>query len=206
MWTALNLIRELHGQNGGLGSEKNRQLRTHYLEHALMISRFQTALRCACGASGTIVLERWCPDGFIRDAVWIEHRDRRERIPIAPDAFFILNVLGGSNPGRIHVLLEADRATMDIPRFVTKLRGYWHLWRSGRQESLLGVKNCLVVTVTTSPERARNLMTACKSVSDRGLRMFLFAPESSYLPTNSRQILDPIWRTPSDTARHSLLE
>jgi hypothetical protein len=185
-------------------TEKNRQLRTHYLEHALMVARFQVALRYAADSSGTVLLERWCPDGFIRDAVWVEHKDRRERIPIAPDGFFILRLL--TTGEAIHGFLEADRSTMDVPRFVTKLRGYFHFWRSGRQEALLGAKHCLVVTATTSAERARNLTQACRSVADRGLRMFLFGPESGYLPATERAVFNTIWQTPADRDRHSLLE
>ena len=185
-------------------SEKNRQLRTHYLEHGLMISRFQTALRHAGEVNGKIRLERWLPDGAIRDTVWVEAGDRRERIPIAPDAFFILRLL---NTGEaVHGFLEADRGTMDVPRFVTKLRGYFHFWRSGQQESLLGVKNCLVATVTTSAERARNLTQACRAVNERGLRMFLFASETEYLPAIRRTVFDTIWQTPADRDCHSLLE
>lgn len=185
-------------------AEKNRQLRTHYLEHALMIARLHVALRYAAESSEKIRLERWLPDGAIRDTAWVEAGDRRERIPIAPDAFFILRLL---NTGEaIHGFLEADRSTMTVPRFVTKLRGYFHFWRSGQQESRVGAKNCLVVTVTTSAERARNLMNACREVNERGLRMFLFAPETAYLPAASRSIFEPIWQTPADQDRHSLLE
>ncbi len=187
-------------------AEKNRQLRTHYLEHALVLSRFQTALRHASAAQGTVALERWCPDGFVREAVVIEHRDRRERIPIAPDAFFILNILNGPNPGRVHCFLEADRGTMTVARFVTKLRGYFAYWRSGQAEQRLRMKNFLVVTVTRSAERAEHLLAGARSVSDRGLRMFLFGAETVYLPTTSRAVLNEIWRTPADDVPHSLLE
>ena len=187
-------------------SEKNRQVRTRYLEHALMISRFQTALRYASEATAAVVVERWCPDGFIRDTVSLEHGDRRERIPIAPDALFILQVLDGLRVSRIHCFLEADRATMTVPRFVTKLRGYWQYWRSGQAEQRIGAKNFLVVTTTTSQEREQHLLEAARSVSDRGLRMFLFGPESAYTPAARRAALAQIWLTPADSDRHSLLE
>ena len=186
-------------------AEKNRQIRTHYLEHALMISRFQVALRHAAASTGTVRLERWLPDGAIRDAVWVEHRDRRERIPIAPDAFFMLGV-GGENPGRIYAVLEADRGTMTVGRFTTKLRGCFAYWRSGQAQEHLGMRNFLVVTVTSSSERAVNLAQACTAVSDRGLRMFLFGCERDFLPAARSAVLEPIWRTPSDDIRHSLLE
>ena len=150
-------------------------------------------------------LERWCPDGFIRDAVWIDHHDRRQRIPIAPDAFFILNVLDGKEAGRVHIFLEADRGTMDIARFTTKLRVCFAYWRSGKAERW-GMKNFIVATVTRSAERAANLCKAAHSVNKRGLRMFLFASEAEYLPASGRKILEPIWRTPGDPTPHALTE
>lgn len=190
----------------GNWSEKNRQVRAMYLDHGLMISRFQTALRYACDQNGTVRLECWLGDGVISDSVAVEQEDGSERIPIRPDAFFILNVLGGPQPGRVHCLVEADRGTMTVPRFVTKLRGYFHFWRSGQAEERLGVKNFLVATITTSPERAANLAKAASSVNERGLRMFLFASESEYLPAQSMRVLNAIWKTPSDPALHGLME
>ena len=184
-------------------SEKNRQLHTQYLEHALMISRFHVAVRQA-QACGKVVLERWCPDGFVRESAVIEHEDRTERIPIAPDALFILQSL--TDGGRIHCFLEADRGTMPIPRFITKLRGYFAYWRSGQAEARFGMKNFLVVTATTSPERARNLAQACTAVGERGLRMFLFGSERTYAHGEPLRVLDRIWATPGDRDHHSLLE
>lgn len=185
-------------------SEKNRQLQSRHLEHGLMATRFAVALGYAADSLGTIRLERWYGDGFIRDAAVVEHRDRQERIPIAPDALFVLRLLETGEA--IHGLLEADRSTMQLSRFIVKLRGYFAWWRSGRQEEVLGAKNCLVLTVTKSAERARNLLGAARSVNSRGTRMFLFCCEREFLPTNSRRILDAIWHTPADESLHSLLE
>ena len=184
-------------------TEKNRQLQTRHLEHALMVSRFRVALSHAAQVAGTVAVERWLPDGCLRDAVVVEHRDRRDRIPVAPDALFTLRLDTGET---IHAFLEADRGTMDVPRFVTKLRGYYAYWRSGQQQERIGAKNCLVVTITRSAERATNLLVAARSVSDRGLRMFLFAPETAYLPAAGRAVFDPVWRTPADGQMHTLLE
>jgi hypothetical protein len=187
-------------------SEKNRQLRSHYVEHALAITRFHVALRYAADSLGTVILERWLADGTIRDCGWIEHRDRRERIPVAPDAVFVLNVIDGKNTGRVCAVVEADRGTMTVARFTAKLRGYFAWWRSGAARKRLGVTNFLVATVTRSEDRAAHLRQAAESVSDRGLRMFVFTAENSYLPAARRTVFDPIWRTPADDELHSLLE
>lgn len=186
-------------------SEKNRQVRLRYLEHGLMVSRFQAALRYAAESRGKALLERWLPDGAITASVRVEQNDRVERIPIRPDSFFVVQTLAGA-AGRIHCCLEADRGTMTIDRFTTKLHGYWHWWRSGEAEKFLGMRNFLVVTTTRSAERAEHLMESCREVGNRGLRMFLFVHEGAYLPAGTRTVLDPIWRTPADSARHSILE
>ena len=187
-------------------AEKNRQLRTHYLEHALMVSRFHVALRHAAQPRGDVALDRWLADGAVRDAVVVQRDGRRERIPIAPDAFFTLNVSDADNPGRIHVMLEADRGTMSVPRFAQKIRGYFAWWRSGQAEERMGMKNFIVATITRSEERADHLLAAARSVAERGTRIFIFAPESAYLPASRALVLNAIWRTPDDDVLHTLLE
>lgn len=190
-------------------SEKNRLISQTYLEHALMVSRFHAALRFALQAQGSASLERWHSDGAIRDAVTVEHEASTERIPVAPDAFFtarLLNEAEGRN--RVHVLLEADRGTMTTKRFLNKMRGYWHWWRSGRQEQF-GINNFLVLTVTATPERAASLCAVTGELDaprHRGLRMFLFGSEQSYTLGEPLRILDAIWATAGEQARHSLLE
>ena len=187
-------------------SEKNRQMGRQHLEHALMASRFQTALRHAAKIDQAVDIERWQGDGTVRTSAHIEHEDGTERIPVAPDAYFVLRVWDADAASRIHVFLEADRSTMTLARFVTKLRGYFAFWRSGQAEEKFGMKNFLVVTTTTSKARAEHLLEACRQVSDRGLRMFLFGTEADYQPASRAVILDPIWRTPADDGQHSLLE
>ena len=191
-------------------SEKNRQLGAPFLEHALMISRLQAALRAAVRDTGDVVLERWLPDGAVRDAVTVSGEHGNERIPVAPDAVFTLKLLkepAGRN--RVTACVESDRGTTTTARFFIKTQGYWHWWRSGRAEESLGVKNFLVVTVTRSEERARNLSAAVASLDaprHRGLRMFLFGCEHEYADGKFRAVLGPIWGSPADGQWYSLLE
>jgi hypothetical protein len=187
-------------------SEKNRQLGRPYLEHGLMVSRFQTALRHASFVLGSANVEHWQGDGTIRSSVEVEDRRRTERIPVAPDAYFVLQVTEDEKTTRVHCFLEADRGTMTVSRFVTKLRGYFAFWRSGQAEEQFGMKNFLVVTTTTSQARADHLLEACRQVSEWGLRMFLFGTEADYLAAGRCDVLEPIWRTPADEMKHSLLE
>jgi hypothetical protein len=171
-----------------------------------MVSRFQTALRHAAFIRGSASVEHWQGDGTVRTSVQVENARGTERIPVAPDAYFVLQVSDGDDSGRIHCFLEADRGTMTVARFLTKLRGYFAFWKSGQAEEQFGMKNFLVVTTTTSQMRADHLLEACREVSEWGLRMFLFASEADYLPADTLTALNPIWRTPADDGAHSLLE
>ena len=191
-------------------AEKNRQVHLRYLEHALMVSRFRTVLTLATRSNGKAALESWQQGEQLRDEVRVEHTDWTERIPVYPDAYFILRLLEepeGCN--RVHVFLEADRGTMTTKRYFVKMRGYWHFWRSGRQEKRFGIRNFLVLTITATPERAASLRDVTSNVDGpkrRGLRMFLFGSERSYGLAESDLVLSPMWATAGDEHHHSLLE
>jgi hypothetical protein len=110
---------------------------------------------------------------------------------------------------RIHVFLEADRSTMSLKRFLTKMRGYWHYRQSGRQTERFAVRNFLILTVAPTTQRAGNLCQVTGQIDapkHRGLRMFLFGSEQEWSLKEPRRILDPIWKTAGDDGRHSLVE
>lgn len=191
-------------------SERNRLLKVGFLEHALMISRFRTVLELAGRERNDIRIESWRQGDEIRDHVMVENGDRVERIPVCPDAFFVLHLANepdGRN--RVHVFLEADRSTMSLKRFLTKMSGYWHYWQSGQQADRFGVCNFLVLTVAPSVQRASNLCQVTRQVDASkhpALRMFLFGPEGNCTLAEPSRILESVWETPADPAHHSLLE
>lgn len=207
-----HLLAKLSGKEPLRGdwTEKNRQVRLRYLEHALMVSRLRATLTLATTANEKVALDGWRQSQELRDEVKVEHADWTERIPVYPDAYFVLRMLDepeGRN--RVHVFVEVDRGTMTTKRFLTKLRGYWQYWRSGRQEERFGIKNFLVLTVTLTPERAASLCAVASELDapkHRGLRMFLFGSEKSYSLSEPLQVLHAIWTTAQDQSRHSLLE
>jgi hypothetical protein len=193
---------------GGDWSEKNRQIKPLALEHGLMIARFRTALVVAARALGSVEVERWSQGTTTWDSIIINHDDWRERIPVCPDAYFVLRLRDepeGHN--RIHVFLEADRGTMTGKRFTTKVRGYWHYWRSEALQRRFGINNFIVATVTRSPERAANLQAAVGRglAHQRGLRMFVFASEVSWRDDRGC-VLDRIWRSADGNCLHTLAE
>lgn len=98
---------------------------------------------------------------------------------------------------------------MTTKRFFTKMRGYWHYWQSGRQEERFGIKNFLVVTITSSDERAENLCVATRELASsehHSLRMFLFGSETLYAAPECSAVLTSIWATAEGGSRHSFLE
>jgi hypothetical protein len=190
-------------------AEKNRQIRSPQIEHQMMISRFRSQLTLAGRANG-VEISRWLPDGTVRESVSIETNREPINVPVCPDAVLTLTLLNereGSN--RVHVCLECDRSTMTTARFLLKARGYWHWWRSGQQTEQIAAHNFLVVTVTQSEERARNLAKAVAELDaprHRGLRMFLFGCEREYVNEKYRAVLGPMWGSPADWKWHTLLE
>lgn len=191
-------------------SEKNRQVRVQYLEHALMISRFRAVLTLAARLRSDVVVESWRQGNDLRDEVLAESDERIERIPVCPDAFFVLRLVNEpAGRNRVHVFLEADRGTMTAKRVLTKLAGYWHYWRSERPADRFGMQNFLVLTMTATDERAASLRSIAGEIDaprHRGLRMFLFGSERNLSLDEPQKILEPIWETPTDETRHSLLE
>jgi hypothetical protein len=189
-------------------TEKNRQIQVPYIEHALMISNFRAALTLATRETD-IEIERWNQGQETRDYVMVNHADWIERLPVCPDAHCVLRLKSepeGHN--RIHALVECDRSTMTVKRFIAKLRGYWEYRCSGRQEQRYGMKNFLVVTVTRTPERAKNLIEAAAALDmpKAALRMFVFASEQEYSLAEPHGIMAPVWHTPTDNMGHRLVE
>lgn len=83
----------------------------------------------------------------------------------------------------------ADRGTMPVVRkgltqtsFARKLLAYQETWRRGLHKMHLGIPNFRVLTVTTSRERVRHLVAACRSLPGGGSHLFLFADEGATWP------------------------
>jgi hypothetical protein len=191
-------------------SERNRELKLGFLDHALMISRFRAVLELACRGRDDVRLESWRQDDEIRDSVQADLPEGPARIPVCPDAWFVLALPkepAGSN--RINVFFEADRSTMSLKRFLTKMRGYWHYRQSGQQTDRFGFRNFLVLTLAPSAERAENLRQITEQVDESqhtSRRMFLFGAQDLCTLAEPSRVLGPVWTTPASRERHSLLE
>jgi len=125
------------------------------------------------------------------------------RVPVAPDAFF-----GLQDPkGRTQYFLEADRGTMTVKRFLSKLKAYAAYWQEKRHETRFGIRYFRVLTVTTSAARRENLLRAAVSnyeVEKIG-RMFLFTEDAALDLKRPESIFGSICTTPKGGETCSLL-
>ena len=198
------------GERGGaLRWDKNRNVSRQFLRHTLAVAEVMVAFEVACRDTEGVEFIR--PEEILAAA---PEATRRLRLPfrwqvegseagklhqigVEPDRVFGLSFTGApEHRQRAYFLLEADRGTMPVARkgleqtsFRRKLLGYRETWRQGLHRKHLGIPNFRVLTVTTSEERVRNLVAACRSLgSGRGL--FLFAKQGALAP---EEILNHDW-------------
>lgn len=172
-------------------SLKNKRSGAIFLAHTLGIADFMVGLELACRASGTISIIREeeiigaapaetlaAREPLRWEAVSIEN-GKRERWSVVPDGIFGLSFPDGT---ATYFLLEFDRGTIPISRrggdhrsIRRKLKTYYDGWRAQRHVEQFGIKQMRVLTVTSSAERAHNMVGAVRSITEgRGSNFFLF--------------------------------
>lgn len=186
--------------------EKNK-VKERYLRHALMISNFRTILTCAVKEiRPQIELLFWEQGNKLKDKVFFEKRG----VAVVPDALFCLEDRREGKKGKMYFFLEADRSTMTTKRFLWKMKGYWHYWKSGRVLQRYGFRNFRVLVLSKSFQRRDNLCRTTQKADDRqtGSYMFWFASQENLKLEDPKTIFGDIWKTPviSDKRFHSLLE
>ncbi len=186
-------------------SEKNRTVRARHLEHTLMVSEFLTTLEAAI--EGTTVkmprLELASPT--LRFAGLAPNpRGAFERVPIAPDAFFVLQ----DPEGRIPYFLECDRGTIPANRYFRKLQSYFHWWQVRGHTEALGIKQFRLLTLTETQERKESLRALAVKANARktGWRGFWFGSLTDFNPAAPRTVLAPFWKVPGEESRFSLVD
>ena len=197
---------------------RNRSTGRLFLEHALLISEIMVTLELACRRNGQVRLltaEELIPPGVIRRPrnpfQWSVVLGNRTKVGLVPDQAFGLEWIGQDNrPTRSIFFLEADRATMPVTRscltrtsFYRKLLAYEATWNRDLHRSRWGFNRFRVLTVTNSPARVINLVSACRQL-ERGQGLFLFTDSNSL-----RQASDPLqmhWDAARSDRAESLLD
>jgi len=179
----------------------NRETSFPYIAHSLMISQFRATLTLALREHSTHPnIERWIQGYELKDALTL----RGQSPELVPDSFFTIE----REDGRWNFFLEADRSTMTLDRFVSKLKIYWKWWKEEKYKDHLNVSRFRVLTITASEERKKNLLRVAKNADPRkqGSGMFLFLSETGYSLEKTDTLLAPVWLSPKDETKHSLLE
>lgn len=213
-------------------TSKNRDVKTVFLDHTLLVAQFMVCLELACRqAKGIKIIE---PEEIIAKAPagtkkkdnpyilrvqaikTVAGEPRQLSFGLVPDKIFGLHfTLESEGQNRAYFFLEADRATMPIKRrglartsYFKKVVGYWAAWRNGIFLKTFNFKNARVLTITKTQDRINNMIKANKEVDERrkGSKMFLFTRISNLNLNNPAIILDKVWQNGRDDELVSLLD
>jgi len=179
----------------GYQTEKNRKVKSFFIEHSLEIAEFFISIERFCLEHKNIrfinqeEILSLAPIKTIKKgsgykwAVSVRWEGIREDFNLIPDGIFGLEFLDrpeGKN--KIYFFYEADRGTMPLTRkdlkqtsFLRKLLSYQDTHDKGLALEHFGITNFRVLTVTTSNERVTNLVNVCdRFLSEVSPNMFLF--------------------------------
>jgi DNA-binding MarR family transcriptional regulator len=182
-------------------SEKNRAVKTDFIEHTLMVARWYVSIVAGLKEIPELELEHYEREsrprgqyGMLRE--W--RNERGDRRKVNPDALLIL-AGDGVHPGA-H-FLEADQATMGLGyRMVAKFEDYAAMYRERRHPELFDVPSFRVCTVAKSDQRAANLLDLLiegTEVRPEERKLFWFTSEEAYreVPAN---VFATVWRSADD--------
>lgn len=150
-----------------------------FLEHTLMVSDFMAALELDCCNRAEVRLlyphELPQPKGrenHRESFRWTVDLPGKRGVGVVPDKVFALEVTrSGGRLDRTHYFLEADQGTMPIKRrdlrqscVTRKLKAYEATATSGLYRPRLHITRFRVLIVTSTSERAQNILEAVKSL------------------------------------------
>ncbi|MDO8552879.1 MAG: replication-relaxation family protein [bacterium] len=162
------------------------------IAHSQMISQFRVCLMLALKKRPDVELTRWVQGYDLKKVL----SQRGGNPPLVPDAFFVLETAAAKYP----CFLEADRATENEPRFLSKLKMYWRHNREESFKNTIGISNFRVLTITPNEGRARNLCRVAKDADDsrKGSPMYLFLSETRYNTATPEALLTAVWQSPKN--------
>ena len=181
-------------------SEKNRDVKTLFVEHTLMTARWYVAVLASVKELSSVTIEHYERESRPRGqyALLRNWHDRGGQLrKVNPDAFLIL-AGDGVHPGA-H-FLEADRSTMDHNRMAEKFEYYAAMYREKRHPEFFGVPSFRVCVIAKSEQRASNLLNLLIEGTDvrpEERKLFWFTTEETYRESPSN-VMATIWRSADD--------
>lgn len=195
------LLAQVSGKDPGQldWSARRNDVKQPFMQHALMISQIRAAFTLAARQCEDVTLAFWRHDQDTSDRVAIGNDPiyngvRTETWPVVPDGYFGLALAG--NKG-YHCMLEADRSTMDHKDFLRKLRAYFLWWKTSGHTKKFNIPHFIVLTVTLTPERAKNLFELSREADDKknGCALFWFTTIDKCRLDQPGRILEDVWAT-----------
>jgi len=197
--------------------DKNHTLGDIFYRHDLLTTQINFGILRAADERGFDY--NWRTDSpEIHDQVDLFVAGRKQTLPIRPDSYGVLRFRG--EDGKLysrHLFIEADRATepgysqgLDRSSLRRKYEAYqrWAFQEKGHVKKF-GIRGFLVLTVTSSPDRAENLRQVAQKIDDRG-GSHLFWSTAFPGRKDCEPWLEPIWVSAGDPAdskrKHSLIE
>jgi len=176
-------------------TEKNKNCKTMFLSHTIMVAEFLTTIQLACQKingpeyidAGEIINNRPvpAPDGVDPLSWKVEGKTHRKfSFSIIPDGAFGLRINQDGKETVYYYFIEADRATMPVVRhnlirssIYKKLVGYSTSMNDKLFGKNFGFKRVFVLLITTSEERIGNMVKLNKDIhpQGKGFRLFKFA-------------------------------
>lgn len=193
---------------------RNNKPQYSYVEHQLMISQFRAVLTLALAQSKLGKINFWRQDKELRDYVKTpDRRGKSESLPIAPDGYFCIE----DDRGKMNWFLEVDRYTMSGPRWLDKVRAYYHWYDQKKYQEKFNIKNFRVVTVCPNAFQRDARLEKTKEVKTNrvgekkeavGINLFWFVSEMDYALNNPKSILGTIFRVAKKDKEgdHKILE
>ncbi len=179
-----------------------QRLRTHelkelFLKHEMMIVDLHVMFSIA-GRTAVLKLVDWREGKELFDYVTVADHNGTNRLPIRPDAFFILeDSRRPAGQNRAPIFLEADRSTGTQTRFTDKIRAYWNYLEQGLHTKKFNIKNFRVLTVTITHERALNLSTLAKSLlPDRAWKYYRFTSLKNFSIADPTAVYNDVYLWP----------
>ena len=165
--------------------KKHNKVEIYFLEHTLAVNDVRVAFTISARRLGYIL--EWTPEWELK-ALKEKARDPEnpgKSLAITPDGYFFLKGDGK----KASFFIEADRATETNRRWKDKVRGYVEYVKTGQYYKRYKAESLRVLTVTTTQERLKNLLSTTKNV--KGASFFWFTTKEQI---NNNVIINPIWR------------
>jgi DNA-binding MarR family transcriptional regulator len=187
-------------------AEKNRDVKTLFVEHTLMVARWYVSVLTGLKELPSVKLEHYERESRPRGQYallrnWQGQGGTTRKVN--PDAFLLLE-------GDVHHgahFLEADQSTMAHSRMVEKFEDYAAMYREKRQREFFGVESFRVCVVAKSAQRASNLLNLLMDGTDirpDERKLFWFTSEEAYRECPSN-VLATIWRSADDPQQRRAL-